>query len=119
MTKEIAVKDTEKMEMEVFFPHNPDSSCLTVACGVADYAASHIARAVEDADARLLNLNVTSAAANSGRVVVALRVGHRDPERVARSLERYGYTVLGVRADEADDLTLRRRYDELMRYLQL
>lgn len=107
------------MELEAFFPHNPDSSCLTVACAAADYAASRIARAVEDADAPLLNLNVTSGNSADSHVMVALRVGHRNPERVARSLERYGYNVLSVDADGADDDTLRQRYEELMRYLRL
>ena len=81
--------------------------------------ASRIARAVEDADARLLNLNVTSLSSEQAQLVVDLRVDHRNPERVARSLERYGYTILNTDAGMLDDDTTRSRYEELMKYLSL
>jgi len=119
MTKEIAAKDNKIDQIEVFFPPNPDSSRLLVGTNVGSYVASRIARAVEDADARLLNLNVTSLSSETAQLVVALRVDHRNPERVARSLERYGYTILDTDSNGFDDDTVRRRYDELMKYLSL
>ena len=119
MTKELAAKDNKIDQIEVFFPPNPDSSRLLVGTSVDSYVASRIARAVEDADARLLNLNVTSLTSDDARLVVALRVDHRNPERVARSLERYGYTILNMDSNAIDDDTIRRRYDELMKYLSL
>jgi hypothetical protein len=64
-----------------------------VACFRADYSASAIARAVEDCDAHLLNLNVTGDILPSGEMTVELRVSHRDSGAVSRSLERYGYRV--------------------------
>ena len=76
------------------FPYMSDCSSLTVECAASDYSASSIARAVEDCDAHLLNLNVTSeTAALPGNIVVDLRVNHRNAEAVSRSLERYGYMV--------------------------
>lgn len=80
------------------FPPLADWSVLTVACTRAQYSASTIARAVEDCDAHLLNLNVTSfegkGAGGALPVVIDLRVNGRNSEGVCRSLERYGYTVL-------------------------
>lgn len=113
----------KKDHLEVIFPPNPESSRLLIGLPKADFMASHIARAVEDADARLLNLNVTSlpSAVPSG-VVVDLRVSHRNPERVVHSLERHGYDVLSVLSPDASDdsdETMRRRYDELMYLLSL
>ena len=118
MTKDLAAKENKKDQIEVFFPHNPDSSRLLVGCRAGDYSASRIAHAVEDADARLLNLNVTGLESEMG-IVVALRVGHRDPQRVARSLERYGYTILSVESDNPSDDIIQRRYEELMRILEI
>lgn len=93
---------------------------IVVACHTSDYSASRIARAVEDCDAHLLNLNVTSEARGDGSwLTVELRVSVRNAAPVARSLERYGYSVVsysGSETDGADD-TLRRRVNELLRYM--
>ena len=78
------------------FPANPETSELTVACPRRDYSASLIARAVEDADAHLLNLNVTSTSDPEGLIWVDLRVSHRNAGAVSRSLERYGYEVRAI-----------------------
>lgn len=83
---------------ERLFPRSEESSELSVACYRADYSASRISRAVEDADAHLLNLNVTSEVLPSGEIVIDLRVSHRNAGAVSRSLERYGYTTLNVRS---------------------
>lgn len=50
-----------------------------------------------------------------------LRISHRDPEAAARSLERYGFEIIGLEgsAYADDDSLMRSRYDELMRYLQI
>ena len=105
----------------MIFPPDPESSRILIGLPRVDFMASHIARAVEDADARLLNMNVTGLpAATPAGVVVDLRVSHRNPERVTRSLERHGYSVLSIDTPESStDETLRRRYDELMHILSL
>ena len=123
-------------ENEYLFPPVAESSRLLVGCRREDYSASRIAHAVEDCNAHLLNLNVTSCdmakdydvsadeveEINEGKfpVVFDLRVSHRNAESISRSLERYGYTVLAANAsDGGDDSTLRRRIDELFRYLEI
>ena len=94
---------------------------LMVACRRGDYRASRIARAVEDCDAHLLNLNVTADTDSfDNRIVAELRVSHRNPESVARSLERYGYEVIDTAETiPSDESLMQSRYDELMRYLGL
>lgn len=120
-------------ENEYLFPPVAESSRLLVGCRREDYSASRIAHAVEDCNAHLLNLNVTSIDnakdsdvdgenVNEGKfpVVCDLRVSHRNAESISRSLERYGYTVLAASTNEkADDSVLRRRIDELFRYLEV
>ncbi len=90
----------ESPDISRLYPPRLESSRLLAMCLPSDYSASRIARAVEDADAQLLNLNVTSDTLNlDNRVVFELRVNHRSPDAVARSLERYGYEVADLRAD--------------------
>lgn len=102
---------------------------MLVGCRLEDYSASRIAHAVEDCNAHVLNLNVTA----MGRafsdedeeppfpVVFELRVSHRNAEGVSRSLERYGYTVLGTRSDStmAHEDSTRSRIDHLLHYLDI
>lgn len=113
----------------------PESSRLLVGCRREDYSASRIAHAVEDCNAHLLNLNVTSLQGEDMRhadgydpeeyadakfpVVFDIRVSHRDAAGIARSLERYGYTVLEAQnAAGVDDETLRDRLEMLFKYLE-
>ena len=102
-------------------PPRQEASRLLVSCLPSDYSASRIARAVEDADAHLLNLNVTTDGERlDNRVVTELRVSHRSPLAVARSLERYGYEVVDVEHDAlADDPLAADRLNELMYYIDL
>ena len=74
---------------------------------------------MEDAEAHLLNLNVTSEIQPTGEITVDLRINHRNGG-VARSLERYGYRVLSVRtyADIYTDMA-RERINELMAHLEV
>ena len=120
----MSAKDIKKLSIEQLFAPAADTSSLLVACDRREYSASRLARAVEDADAHLLNLNVTSLRADDapdGTVVVALRVGRRDALAVARSIERYGYDVLDFDGDGSDDSydTARRNADTLLRLLEM
>ncbi len=118
-------------ENEQLFPPVADSSRLLVGCRREEYSASRIAHAVEDCNAHVLNLNVTSfgerknysdtdlddAIDDKFSVIIDLRVDHRSPESVCRSLERYGYTVLTASCESDDDSTTASRIDELIHYL--
>lgn len=111
------------------YPPREDSTRLLVGCRRLDYSASRISTAVEDCNAHVLNLNVTalgepySTAEGTDMLVVDLRVDHRSPAAISRSLERYGYSVLmaqGPAADPSDegrDDALRNRINELLRYI--
>lgn len=119
MTKENQSKADKMVSGDIIFPPNPESSRLLIGCSYDDYMASRIARAVEDADARLLNLNVTAMDIEGYQVVVALRVNHRNAGAVARSLERYGYGIIDIEEPGEEEAHLRERYDQLMRFLSM
>ncbi|MBD5179269.1 MAG: hypothetical protein HDR45_02855 [Bacteroides sp.] len=110
--------------MARLMPPMQESSRLVVACRPADFSASAIARAVEDTNAHLVNLNVTSRRLDDGRLTVELRTNHRSASAAVRSLERYGYEVLELdsAADPAADATdemLRNRAANLLHLLEI
>ncbi len=91
---------------ERLYPAAEDSSEITVVCRREDYSASSIARAVEDSDSHILNLNVTAdrGDADGLSMVVELRINRRDPSAAARSLERYGYEVTSTRSSSGETI---------------
>lgn len=101
------------------YPPVGDASTLVLAVSPADYSASVIARAVEDCDAHLLNLNVSSERSEHGEMLVYIRVNHRRADSVARSVERFGYRVVSAHGgfDDLTEDTARDRVNELLRYL--
>ena len=103
------------------FPPQEEECAITVCCTPGQFSASAIARAVEDCDAHLINLNVTSDRTADGELVVELRINHRHGESVARSLERYGYTVMSVAGATGDpsESVARERIGELLHYLDI
>ena len=114
-------KDIKTYQVDELYPAHEGSSHLLIGCGRNDYSASRIARAVEDCDAHLLNLNVMVDESEAYDMLVDIRINHISGEAVARSLMRYGYEVLEFTPGGApgDDSTFRRRVDELLRYLNV
>lgn len=110
------------LDKDIFFPEVADASSIVLTCRRQDYSASTIARAVEDCDAHLLNLNVLSTVRADGGLEVALRVDLRNPSSVVRSLQRFGYEVVDVDApitEDGDTEMARSRVNELIRYLEI
>ena len=117
------------------FPDLEDGTSITVAVNRDNYSASAIARAVEDCNTHLLNLNITADGAlpggdKTGDVILELRVAMRFAMPVVRSLERYGYRVLSASSggdvvdltsqkppEEVIDETLRERVNLLLRLI--
>lgn len=103
-------------------PPQPEASVITVACHPGDYCASQLARAVEDSDAHLINLNVTDLRLDDGRITIELRTNRRDSAATARSLERYGFEVLADDSGDSEnalDDTLRLRAAELLHIINI
>lgn len=106
-------------------PPLPETSLITVACPPEDFSASLIARAVEDSDAHLINMNVTSRRLEGGLLAVELRTNHSCPDSAVRSLRRYGFEVIDARSADvsapvaSDDEALRDRAAELLHILNV
>lgn len=117
---------------DYLFPAAAEWCRIVVGCHREDYSASRIAHAVEDCNAHLLNLNVTSGSPGPSRtddsadqetsmypVTVDLRIDLRDYRAVCRSLERYGYAVLDVIANEDNNPDIDSPIANLIRYLNV
>ena len=112
---------TAEPDIDRLYPQVGDSVRILAACLPSEYAASIVARAVEDADARLLNINITSDGEEmDNRVVFELRVNHRSPRAVCHSLERYGFEVLDVESASIEaDPVMSERVAELLRHINI
>lgn len=108
-------------ESQLLYPVAPERAELLVAVRPDNYSAATIARAVEDCDVHLVNLNLTSARTPGGDLVVAVRVDCAGTDAVTRSLERYGYTVIATSGAgvSIDDEESRRRAAELLHMLEI
>lgn len=115
-------KDFKTYDINSLYPLHDDVCCVRVACRRDQFSASAIARAVEDCDAHLLNLNVMRDDSGVADMMVDLRVNSRSAASIVRSLERYGFDVVEVETHDGEaavDPTLRERVDELLRYINI
>lgn len=115
-------KDFKTYQLDELYPLHEGSTHLIVGCRRDEYSASRIARAVEDCDAHLLNLNVMIDESGAYDILVDLRVNKVNVESIARSLARYGFEMIDFSGNfdlTDEDSTLRRRVEELIRYLNV
>lgn len=82
-----------------------------------DYSLMEISQIVENNDAKILSLYISSSD-DSTRVDVTLKINRTDLTSVIRTFERYEYNIKAsyLRNDEADTM-YQDRYDLFMRYL--
>lgn len=68
-----------------------DCSYITLECPPADYSASILTHACEDAGAPVVDL--LTSPSDATHILVTLRVRCEDPSPAIHNLERYGYEV--------------------------
>lgn len=113
-------RDSALAAVSRLFPQLNEYTELTITCPPSQYSASAIAHAVEDADAHLLNLNVTAGTEPDSLTTVMLRVNHSRGESVARSLQRYGYETVEMTGDPGLFHTdMAERVSALLHYLEI
>lgn len=109
--------------MSRLYPEIEEWLLLKLTCRRDNYSASMLARAIEDCDAHVVNLNVTSEnVGENNDPVIEVRLTRVALTSVERSLARYGYEVLesqSSRDNDADDDTIIDRFNHLMRYLEV
>ena len=92
---------------------------IVLEMNVYDYSLAHIARIVEDNDAKILSSSITSPM-DSAKMEVTLKINRVDVTSIMQSFRRYDYTIKASYqgADRNEDL-LRNNYDQFMMYLNV
>lgn len=83
-----------------------------------DYTLTEISRIVEENDVKVLSSYVTSLP-ESTRIQVTLKLNRTELDKVLRTFERYDYTIKESYSEGKYVEDLKKRYDELMNYLNL
>lgn len=112
--------ENASIHLERLMPYTPDSTHFTVICRRSDYSAGTIARAIEDCNAHVLNLNLTGDSLPDDMVAVDVRVDRNNIASIVRSLARFDYSVVGE--DHTADIVTdsdRERVAELLRMLDI
>lgn len=91
---------------------------LVLVMNIHDYSLTEIARIVEENNAKILSSYITSVP-DSTEIEVTIKINTTDLDRIIHTFNRYDYTIKAsfAKGNFADDL--KRRYDELMNYLNM
>lgn len=81
-----------------------------------DYSLQQIARIVEENDAKILSTNITSTE-EPGLIEVNLKINREDVNAILQSFQRFDFTIKASYQEPEYTEDLKKRYDELMRYL--
>jgi len=82
-----------------------------------DYSLQQIARIVEENGAKLLSVTVHESV--PGMVDVNLKINQPDLNAILQSLNRFNYSIKGSYQEPEYTENLQRRYEELMRFLNI
>ncbi|MDE6017618.1 MAG: hypothetical protein K2G85_02270 [Muribaculaceae bacterium] len=81
-----------------------DCSTVTLLCSPADYSASILTHACEDAGALVVDL--LTRPADNRRIIVTMRLRCDDPTPAVHNLERYGYEVSEAEGNNYTDAAI-------------
>jgi CBS domain-containing protein len=93
-------------------------SVLVIEVTERDYSLAHIAQCVETNNARLLSAFITSTP-NSAMIEVTLKINQSDLSRIIQTFERFKYTIVGTFHKDSFHDDMQRRYDELMKFINI
>lgn len=94
-------------------------SILTLELEQRDYSLAEISRLVEYNNAKILSLYISKPKEDSGLIHLHLKLNITNIQALIATFERYGYQIIGSYFREDEDLSLKDRYDALMKYLNL
>jgi predicted transcriptional regulator len=97
---------------------NQPGSTIVLDLNINDYSMSEIARIVEGNDAKILSSFITSSP-DSTRLELTLKINQVDIGGVIQTFNRYNYLVSATFQESKMDEYLHKRYDELMKYLDI
>jgi hypothetical protein len=91
---------------------------LVLVMNIHDYSLTQIARLVEENNAKILSSYITSSQ-DSTEIEVTLKINTTDLDRIIQTFNRFDYVVKASFSKGILQEDLKRRYDELMNYLNI
>ncbi len=82
-----------------------------------DYSLQQIARIIEENDAKILSTSVSPG--ENGKIEVNLKISNPDLNPILQSLERFSYEIKASYQEQEYNDDMKKRYEELMRYLNI
>jgi hypothetical protein len=82
-----------------------------------DYSMQQISRIIEENNAKILSTSVSPG--EGGKIEVNIKINQPDLNPILSSFERFGYFIKASYQESAYTEDLRKRYDELMRILNI
>lgn len=95
-----------------------EGSILVLEMNDVDYSLSEISRLIEGNDAKVLSAAVTNFD-DSRKVEVSLKINQTQIRGIVQTLQRYDYTIKAYYDAPNYEDDIKKRYDELMRYLNI
>lgn len=97
---------------------NEPGGILVLEMNQHDYTLTQIARIVEENNAKILSSFITSLP-ESTQIELTLKINTTDLDRIIQTFNRYDYTIKETYQKGRFHDDLKRRYDELMNYLNM
>lgn len=97
---------------------NEPGGILILEMNQHDYTLTQIARIVEENNAKILSVFITSLP-ESTLIEVTIKINTTDLDRIIQTFHRYDYTIKETFQKGRFHEDLKRRYDELMNYLNM
>jgi len=82
-----------------------------------DYSMQQISRIIEENNAKILSTTISPG--EGGKIEVNIKINQPDMNAILSSFERFSYTIKASYQETAYTEDLRKRYDELMRILNI
>lgn len=92
---------------------------LVLSMDLIDYSLAEISRYVEENNAKVISSTMVEDPMDKGRIKVTLKINQHDLNRIAATLERFNYRVIGRYQESKQDMGEKDRLDMLLKYLDI
>lgn len=93
-------------------------SILIIEMAAHQYSANEISRIIESESAQLLGLWLANIP-ESGRIRASLKLNTKNAERIIKSMRRFNYDVVATFNDDDYKENVERRFESLMKYIDI
>lgn len=92
---------------------------LVLSMDLIDYSLAEISRYVEENNAKVISSTMVEDPMDKGKIKLTLKINQQDLTRIAATLERFNYRVIGRYQETKLDTGEKERLDMLLKYLDI